>query len=170
MDLIISGFGPDKKGIVEIVSDNVLKFGYNIGESRMVILGDHFSLLMLISGLKDNMSKLEKALSAISDLRVVLQEVNPRKATHDFLLYKLVIMGPDTPGIVHAVTSYLTSNGANVASLESSISRAPHSGTEVFRFQLEIEIPVALNIRTFKEGLLTVCDALNLDVDIESAI
>lgn len=165
---LIAAFGPDKTGLVNSLTKIILEHNYSIADSRMSILGDHFSILMLISGSKDNADKLKLELKKIGSLKITIENVNKRKIPHDIINYSIRVTGGDTVGIVHEVAHYLTANNVNIVTMETSVSNAPHSGTEVFNLSLIAEVPQDLHLRDFKDGLLDKCEDLNLDVDIKA--
>jgi glycine cleavage system transcriptional repressor len=164
---LVSALGADKTGLVEELSEAVLENGFSIADSRMAILGDHFSVLMLVTGDKKGEEGLKKRLSTLKSLEITVRQVKPRQALSGVFVYSIRIMGGDTRGIVHSITNYLKSRSVNVAAMETWVTHAPHSGTEVFNMHLTVEVPQHNNIREFKQGLLEICDGLNLDVDME---
>jgi len=164
---LVNALGPDKTGLVEELSEVVLENGFSIADSRMAILGDHFSVLMLVTGEKKGEEGLKKSLSGLKTLEITVRQVKPRHVVSGVFLYSIKIMGSDARGIVHSITNYLRSKGVNVAAMETWVTHAPHSGTEVFNMHLTAEVPHRNNIREFKEGLVEICDGLNLDVDME---
>jgi glycine cleavage system transcriptional repressor len=166
---LINALGPDKTGLVEELSAAVMENGYGIADSRMAILGDHFSVLMLVSGNKKGEEGLRKRFARLKTLEITMRPVKERHALPGLLLYSIRIIGGDARGIVHSITNYLKSRSVNVAAMETWVTYAPHSGTEVFNMHITAEVPQDVNIREFKEGLTGICDGLNLDVDIEPA-
>ncbi len=164
---IISAFGPDRKGLVDELSSSVFKNHFNISDSRMAILGDHFSVLMLIAGEASNLAGLTAEVNGIKSLAAQVKEVSQRSLSEDRFEYAIRIMGNDAPGLVRSITHHLKTQGANVASMETWIAPAPHSGTEIFNMHIVAEVPGNTSFREFKDSLVKLCDKLNLDVDIE---
>ena len=46
--LVLSGMGPDKPGIVKAISEAAYNTGCSIEDSRMVLLGGEFAILVLL--------------------------------------------------------------------------------------------------------------------------
>ncbi|MBL8025631.1 MAG: hypothetical protein JNL74_04435 [Fibrobacteres bacterium] len=166
-NILICAYGPDRTGIVEEISNAALKNEFNILDSRMAVLGDHFSILMLVAGTAAMFDVLKKDASSISGLTVSLKSVSDREIKSDVFEYKVKIVGEDAKGLVHEITKYLKSQNANVLTLDTSRGHAPHSGTQLFRMDILVEAPKNVNVRNFKTGLIELCDRLNMDVDVE---
>jgi len=164
---LLCAFGPDRTGIVEELSACILRNRFNIADSRMTLLGDHFSMLLLVSGNASDIDGFSRSAAVIKNLTVQIKDVQPRPLTRDLFEYSVRIMGADTPGLVNSVTRYLKEQGTNVASLESWVTHAPHSGTEIFNMHIVVEVPKSVSFKEFKEGLIQRCDSMNLEVDIE---
>ena len=64
--LVLSGMGPDKKGIARSISEAAFNSGCSIEDSRMVKLGGEFAILVLITG-------DEAAVEAFGDRRKALE-------------------------------------------------------------------------------------------------
>jgi glycine cleavage system transcriptional repressor len=166
-NLLICAYGPDRTGIVEEISNAALNNNANILDSRMSVLGDHFSILMLVSAPTTSLEALKRDTEKISNLSVSIKAIGIRSVKNDVFEYKVSIVGEDVKGIVHEITSYLKSINSNVITMDTSRGYAPHSGTQLFRMEILLETPKSENVRQFKTGLMDVCDRLNMDVDIE---
>ncbi|MFH0920488.1 MAG: ACT domain-containing protein [Fibrobacterota bacterium] len=164
---LLCAFGPDRTGLVEELSECILKGRFNILDSRMTILGDHFSMLLLVAGNPSGVAGLQEAAGKIRNLTVQFKDVQTRPFSTDRFEYAVRIMGNDTPGLVHAVTGYLKARDANVASMETWMTHAPHSGTEIFNMNIVTEVSRNVSFREFKDGLIRLCDTLNLEAEIE---
>jgi len=47
---VLSAIGKDRPGIVADVSELIFECGCNLEDSSMTLLGDHFALLVVLSG------------------------------------------------------------------------------------------------------------------------
>jgi glycine cleavage system transcriptional repressor len=168
--LLICAFGPDKPGIVEELSNIVLKNECSVADSRMAVLGDYFSVLMLAVGDRGKLKKLGEGLQKIRHLSISLQKVKERAARENIFVYAVKMIGADTKGIVHKVTSFFKSRKINVLHMDTEVTNAPYSGTPMFSMTMRLEVPQAIHIRRFKQGLIDLCDELNMDVDIEQVV
>lgn len=68
-------------GIVSDLTNVVVKAGGNVGESRALTLGDHFSLMMLVSIPESKDSEVKESFSGIKDLHTNTFDTSDPKAT-----------------------------------------------------------------------------------------
>jgi glycine cleavage system transcriptional repressor len=69
--LVLSALGEDKPGLVNELTRCVLNSGCTVLDSRMVVLGGNFALLLQVGGNWNNIAKLENQITALeSDLGV----------------------------------------------------------------------------------------------------
>ena len=90
--LVITAAGEDQVGLVERFSSKITETGCNIEQSRMVVLGGQFAILVLLSGPWNALSKLESQLEVLgvqlglsivakrTRARELSQPVMPRRA------------------------------------------------------------------------------------------
>jgi glycine cleavage system transcriptional repressor len=65
MNIVLTLTGTDRVGIVEEVTQLLLKLGGNIETSRMSRLGGEFAILMLVSLPSDLSASLDQAISEL---------------------------------------------------------------------------------------------------------
>lgn len=169
--LVLSAVGPDRPGIVSDLSALIHRAGANLEDSRMAVLGGEFALLLLISGpdaALDRSEQQAEARAAELGLHVWHKRTSGPRAPRDVLPYTIRVSGFDRPGIVQAVTQVLAHYGVNVASLESRLAYAPHSGTPLFVLEAELEVPSELALGKLRRELAAKCDEENLDLTLEA--
>lgn len=164
---LICAFGPDRPGIVEELAKTISQHHFNIYDSKMSILGDHFAVLMMIRGEDAYSPLLRERLDGIHYLRITVTELKARERLGDWLEYSITMFGEDQQGIVEKISGYIKSQGGNLITVDTTVSNAPHSGTEFFEMIVKVEVPKTLRLREFKRGLSDLCDSLNLDLDID---
>ena len=156
--LLITSMGTDRVGIVEEISEWIFQNGGNIEESRMSRLGAEFASLILVSGDSGLENRLEKTRDTFQDthnLSVLIKPVHPSPPTPKtpLLRYTLHATSLDHPGIVHQVTKLLRQRSINIASATTRTTLAPFSGTSVFHFHMEIDIPAEVSINKLRTEL-----------------
>ena len=57
--LVLAALGADKTGIVDEIARSASESKCNIADSRMVVMGQEFSLIMMVSGTWDAIAKFE---------------------------------------------------------------------------------------------------------------
>jgi glycine cleavage system transcriptional repressor len=171
--LVLSGMGPDKKGIAKAISEAAFNSGCSIEDSRMAKLGGEFAILALISGDEKALEAFreqEKVLETGTGLALTLRETSalPTANEENNLPFKVTVVGLDRTGIVFRVTNLLVRHGVNIGSLETESRHAPVSGTPIFHLSLIAEVPASVSVRRLREELGDLCDELNMDYSLEA--
>jgi glycine cleavage system transcriptional repressor len=167
--LVLTAVGPDRPGLVRAISSVVLGASASVEDSRMAILGGEFALIMLVSGAEAAVLRVEREVSALESelgLRFLFKRTNP-EAERRFLSYELRVTGLDRPGIVHAVTDLLAKREVNLASLESRVTFAPDTGTQLFVLEADLQAPSELTLAELERALAALCQDENLDFSLE---
>ena len=169
--LVLSGMGPDKKGIAKSISQTVFNSGCNIEDSRMVKLGGEFAILVLVSGDEKAVKAFitrQEALESDTGLTLSVRrtEAQPAESLEKFLSFRIQVVGMDRTGIVFRVTNLLVRHGVNIGSLETESHHAPVTGTPIFRMSLVAEVPASVSVRSLREELGVLCDEMNMDYSL----
>ena len=124
--VVVSALGPDRPGIVSSVTGVLVTHGLNILDSHMGRLSGRFSMMLICNAPDDLDEKrfLDDLLKAGIDigLDVVFahdasEGVEAPEPSHIVTVY-----GADHPGIVHAMASALSEQGANILDLETRLA------------------------------------------------
>ena len=62
--LVITALGKDKPGIVDKLSMAIMDCGCNIEDSRMMVMGGEFAVMLMVGGKWNELVKLEDSLPA----------------------------------------------------------------------------------------------------------
>ncbi|MBL4850725.1 MAG: glycine cleavage system protein R [Gammaproteobacteria bacterium] len=168
--LIISAIGHDKPGIVQKISKIVLDNGCSIEDSRMMVLGGEFSVIMMTAGNWNHIAKLENAIKTAAaelDLAVTLTRTEPRETKPTLMPYAVEVVAIDHPGIVHHVTDFFSRRQINIEDLSTDSYHAAHTGTAMFSMNIAIDVPSQLSLSELRMQFLSFCDEYNLDAVIE---
>ena len=170
--LVITAAGEDQVGLVERFSSKIAESGCNIEQSRMVVLGGQFAILVLVSGAWNALSKLEIQLEPLGEqlgLSIVVKRTRARELTQPVLPYHVEVVALDHPGIVHNLAKFFSRFGINIEELSTDTYPAPHTGTQMFSVQMEVGVPAKTHIPTLRGEFFDYCDDLNLDATFEPA-
>lgn len=168
--LVITAAGEDQVGLVEKFSSKVTESGCNIEQSRMVVLGGQFAILVLVSGPWNALSKLETQLEPLGvqlGLSIVVKRTRARELSQPVLPYHVEVVALDHPGIVHNLAKFFSRFGINIEELSTDTYPAPHTGTQMFSVQMEVGVPAKTHIPTLRGEFFDYCDDLNLDATFE---
>ena len=137
--LIIKGIGPDKPGMVAMISGMVTSNNGNIEESRMIRLGSEFSIIMMVAISEDSVSSLSSDLESIDGIKFYLTQTN-KLPNLDAPTHTMHLTGGDTEGIVHKMTDVMTSMGINIIEVITDTKNAPVTGSTVFEMTARINL------------------------------
>jgi glycine cleavage system transcriptional repressor len=133
----ISAIGRDRPGIVAGVTEALLDFDGNIEDSRMSILGGHFSMTLIVSlgqseadppgdggaALEERLRRELEAVKERLDLEgISVSPVDDLSGTAPRASHILSVYGADHPGIVHSVSAKLTERDISITDLETKLT------------------------------------------------
>ena len=168
--LVLSALGADKPGLIDELSRCVMNSGCSILDSRMVVLGGNFALLLQVGGNWNNIAKLENQLAGLESslgLTITSQRTAGRKSGDDVLPYGVDVVALDQPGIVHNLATFFSQRQINIQEMMTACYPAAHSGTPMFSVHMSVDIPANTQISALREEFMEFCDQLNLDAVIE---
>lgn len=171
-DIVFTLSGPDRVGIVEMVTKAMLDLGGNVQTSRMARLGGEFAILMLVSIPADQLDNLDRALQPLTTQGYQLTVRKAQEALvgihAGWLAYQIEVHGADHEGIIHDIAQRLSKCGINIESMETSTGQAPHSGTPLFSMSALIAVPPDLANADWQTELHEAGHQANVDITISA--
>lgn len=170
---VISALGADRPGLVADLTQFLVARGANVEESRMVLLGAEFGVMMLISGQEPRMAEIAGGLAQLEaslGLRALYKVTRDPRAHRaaPTLPYLVTVESLDREGIVHAVATTVRELGLNIVSLDTSSYAAPFSGGTLFRLQATIDVPPGKAARELRQALDQLANQDNLDIEVKA--
>lgn len=166
--LVLTVIGPDRPGLVELLSRVVAGHGGNWLESRMSHLGGEFAGIIRVEISAETQPALVRDLAGLSaqGLTVVCQPgcaapAAPRRFA------ELDLVGHDRPGIVRDISQALARAGANVEELTTSCESAAMSGEPLFKAAIKISLPEGCDVAAIRGELEEVAANLLVDISLE---
>ena len=169
--LVISALGQDRPGIVNTLSQLIAENHGNIINSRMMVMGGEFALMLLIEidnqqidTLLENLPGLENklGLTITSKKTSLTSQNNPR------LSYMAEVVAMDHPGIVHEVADFFSRRNINIEEMNTDTYPAAHTGTPMFSLEMLIKLPADTSIAQLRAAYIEFCDERNLDASLEA--
>lgn len=162
--IVLTAIGEDRPGIVSELTQLVSDCHCNIIDSRIAILGNEFTFIMLLSGDMSAISRIEHTLPA-KGMELGLLTMMKRTSSHtqsEFCAgYTLEYTGIDTPGTLSKVTRFFADSQISICSLKSDTY--DEEDNTVMRCELEFNIPIDVDIDEFKIAFETLSRTLNVD-------
>ena len=165
--ILVSASGRDQPGIVDSVSGVIFDAGANLEDSRMAILGGEFALFVLVVGDAGQLDSVREGLAAVASeltLELQIKPVASPSPSSAVIGYSLQAVALDHPGIVHRITGILNDRGVNVASLDTSLSQAPITGSPIFSLEMEVQVPVDQAVNELRAELQAAAAEENIDI------
>lgn len=138
VSLILTVIGPDRPGLVNLLSSAVAAHGGSWLESRMARLAGQFAGIVRIEG-PDGLGERLQALEE-HGLRVIVQPAGDVVPAGGQRLW-LEVVGNDRPGIVRDVTEVLAACGVNIEELTTGVESGAMGGGVLFRATARLRAP-----------------------------
>ncbi len=161
--------GPDRPGLVGLLSTIVAEHGGNWLESRMSHLAGQFAGILRIHVPADKEQALIAALKNIDprQLTVVVSAGEKKAEKPTETLAQLEIVGHDRPGIVKQISQALSQYGVNVEELHTECGSAPMSGETLFKAKAKLHIPAACKTSELRSTLEKIAQDLMVDFSFQ---
>ncbi|MHB8972806.1 MAG: glycine cleavage system transcriptional repressor [Pirellulaceae bacterium] len=164
---------PDRPGIVEQITQVVVRYSANWEDSRLARLGGDFAGIVMISVAHEDVEALKHALldlcSEETTIAVKITRADDPAVRTLHAMYELHLTGADHEGIVHKLSAYLAAQGINVEAMETKVTRAPMSAAPLFSMDAVVKVPPELSLAELDESLQRIGESLGVDIDIRAA-
>lgn len=168
--LVITVLGHNKPENLEQFARAIKDCGCNIMESRMTVLGNQLSILMLVSGSWDAIAKIEDTLSRLEnrlEVSINTSRTSPVKASNNLMPYAIDVVSCDHIGIVNDIVNFMHQNKIGIQEMHTNTYRANNTGTVMFSLHMNVNIPADTSIAAIRGDFMDFCDQLNLDAIME---
>lgn len=169
----LSAIGRDRPGIVAGVSGALLKHGANIEDSRMAILGGHFTVMLIVSTPADADvdalgRDLDEARGELGLGALTLEEVaDEHGVVRPDASHVVTVYGADHPGIVHSVASAIADLGVNVVDVATHLVEE-EGEQSLYAMMMEVDLPDSVSAEQLEAALREVADREQLDLSIRA--
>lgn len=165
--ILITGNGTDRLGIVRDLSAIIWERQGNILASTMARLSGQFVILMLADVPNEAADDLPFDLARNKDLqglnltlRLAAAEQSPVSGGEE---WRLDVQGADNPGVIHSLTEVLCRHGINITNLRTYSDQAPLGGALLFRMQGTVQMPSQVNAAQVQAELTKISSSLGVD-------
>ena len=169
--VVVTLIGPDRPGLVEIVSDVVRRAGGNWLESRMAHLSGQFAGIVMVEIADDAAETLVRDLQSLTQhgLKVVVeQDVAHESTPTSQQIAQLSVVGNDRPGIVSEVSQVLANHRVNVEQFGTDCSDAPLAGGRIFRADALLCLPAGVTLDSLQISLEQIATDLMVDITLKT--
>lgn len=164
--LVVSIMGPDRHGIVSLLSDRAQRFGANWAASRMTRLAGEFAGMVHFEVPSENADALATALRGLesSGLQVVIARSDGTRVPASLRGVELELVGEDRVGIVSSLTKMLAERSISIENIHTEIIRSGVSGKRTFKIGAHLLVPASLSIDELQRELGTLAREMMLDI------
>ena len=171
--LVVSALGPDRPGLVADVTQYLTERGANVEDSRMVVLGGEFGIMVLVSGPAEGLARVQRdtgSLEQKTGLGVLTRVTKSPEEHRRAVAIPCIVTAEalDHEGIVVSVASALHRLGINIVSLDTSAYNAPVTGSPLFRLEAQVELPRGVTLARVRESMAELGTTQNIDVEVRS--
>jgi len=161
--LVLTLIGDDKPGLVERVSETIVKHHGNWLESRMSHLADKFAGILTVAVADDQADALVEDLVALERFGLTVTAAKAGAHVVAGSTVSLSVVGNDKPGIVKEVSQVLSGLQVNVKELDTCCEPAPMSSEMLFKADMVLTVPNGVTLTQVEEAI----EALGSDLMIE---
>ncbi|WP_312241953.1 glycine cleavage system transcriptional repressor [Pantoea sp.] len=162
--LVITALGVDRPGIVNTITRHVSSCGCNIEDSRLAMLGDEFTFIMLLSGSWNAINLIESTLplkGAELELLIVMKRTNAKARPPMPATVFVQVEVADSPHIIERFTDLFDKHEMNIAELVSRIKPAKAQLPPTLYIQITAHSPASAEGSSIEQAFNTLCTELN---------
>ncbi len=166
--LVLTIVGPDRPGLVNLISDRAVVHGANWLESRMANLAGQFAGIVLLQIPDSKVEAFVKSLGEFETqgLRVTALRGGGGGAGNMHRLH-LELIGQDRPGIVRDISGALARRGVSIDELVTDCVSGSMSGESLFRARAQLRVPAGVETRELRRALEDLANDLMVDVTLD---
>jgi glycine cleavage system transcriptional repressor len=162
--LVITALGTDRPGIVNTITRHVSSCGCNIEDSRLAMLGEEFTFIMLLSGSWNAITLIESTLplkGAELDLLIVMKRTvaHDREAMPSTVWVQVEV--EDSPHIIERFTALFDEWHMNIAELVSRTQPAQDNLPPQLYIQITAHSPASQNASEIEQAFKDLCTELD---------
>ena len=167
--LIVTIIGPDRPGIVRLLSDRAHRHGASWTTGQMSRLAGEFAGMVHFEVPPENVNALADALRGLesSGLHVAIAKSENGQLPAGLRGVSLQLSGDDRIGIVSKLSHILAQRGASIEHIETDLGAADAAGRRTFRVSAHLLVPNALGNDELQQALAALAQEMLVDVAID---
>ncbi|MEO8061015.1 MAG: ACT domain-containing protein [Burkholderiales bacterium] len=166
--LVVTVMGPDRPGIVSLLSDRAQRFGASWAASRLAKLAGEFAGMVHFEVPRENADALAAALKGLesSGLRLVVAKSDGNEAPAGLRGIDLELVGEDRLGIVSNLTRILAESGISIEHIHTEIAGGKGPGKPTFKVAAHLLVPKLLSSEALRSRLEGLANEMMLDINL----
>jgi len=169
--LILTIVGPDRPGLVNLISDRVTAHGGNWLESRMANLAGQFAGIVHLHVPQASIEALIVAFQELEaqGLQIVVTRGTDGASGAPGRRMKLELIGQDRPGIVRDISHALASRGVSIEELVTDCVSGSMSGESLVRASAQLRVPAHVATAQLRGALEAIANDLMVDLTLDDS-
>ncbi|MBW3694393.1 glycine cleavage system protein R [Vibrio sp. T187] len=163
--LVITAVGTDRPGICNEVVQLVTQSGCNIVDSRIALFGEEFTLIMLLSGKANSITRVETTLPLLGqahDLITIMKRTSPHTQLDNSYTLEVFVESDDKVGLTEKFTQFFADRDIGLASLSAQTINKSKVQLDNDQFHISITASVHsdCNLMQLQEEFNSLCQEL----------
>ncbi len=169
--MVVTVMGPDRPGIVRLLSDKAQRFGANWADSRMARLAGEFAGMVHFEVPHENAEALSTALRGLesSGLRVAIAQSESGPPSGGMRGVSLELVGDDKPGIVASLTRMLAERHISIEHLHTELAGTGTGSQHRFNVVAHLLVPRQISSDALRADLAVLAAGMMLDIALGDA-
>ena len=165
--LVITAVGADRPGISNQVIHLVSSAGCNIIDSRIAIFGNEFTLIMLISGSKNSITRVETTLPLLGQehgLITMMKRTLPHQDLSHNYRVEVFIESDDKQGLTEQFTQFFADRDIGLSSLSAQTidKNKINRDCDQFHISMRATVDSGHNLMQLQEEFNDLCEQLSV--------
>ncbi len=164
--LVITALGTNRPGIVNTITRHVSSCGCNIEDSRLAMLGEEFTFIMLLSGSWNAITQIESTLplkGAELDLLIVMKRTAAQDISPMPVSVWVQVEVADSPHLVERFTHLFDAHHMDIAELVSRTTPAQDDQGPRLYIQITAHSPGSEDASIIQQAFKSLCTELNAE-------
>lgn len=172
ISLVITVIGPDRPGIVSLLSERGQALGGNWAESHMASVAGQFAGIIHLQVPAENAEGLISSLRELEaqDLHMVIVRGDGTSMIEKRRVLRLEVVAQDRSGIIRDISRCLSDRGVSIRELYTEFSSGAWSAENLFKATAQLLIPTELKIETLRHDLETLGNDLIVDLTVDQQV
>jgi len=163
--LVVTVMGPDRPGIVSLLSDRAQRYGANWAASRLANLAGEFAGMVHFEVPRENADALANALRGLesSGLRVNIAKSDGAGVPAGLRGVELELVGDDRVGIVSNLARMLAARGISIENIHTEIVGGK-TAKPTFKVAAHLLVPVSLSLEDLEREIGVLANEMMVDI------
>jgi methionyl-tRNA formyltransferase len=164
--LVVTVIGPDRPGIVSLLSAKAQGYGANWAGSRMASLAGQFAGMVHFEVPRENADALAAALQGLesAELRIHIERSDAAPVPAGRRIVKIELVGHDRPGIVRDLSGALAARGVSIEELHTEIVSGAMTAEHLFKVKAVLLVPKSLTNDDVRHALEALANEMMVDL------